>query len=218
MAGTDPRATIATSLEGRSKERVQADLSVDGALGNAAVVGGFSAFRFPEYSLTETALALQALIQASKNGDTGLADTLLIAQASSLNAIYLECVRRAAEYMNQLEPAEVYLRLGLKAQAQCRTTLESLAKIKNPPNATFVRQANIANGPQQVNNGAPQVAGGYARPEETANAPIELLENSHGEWVDTRATGAAGRGDPAMATLGQVQRAEDDGREAGGKA
>jgi len=42
----------------------------------------------------------------------------------------------------------------LKAQSQCRATLEALAAIKNPP-IVYARQANIAAGPQQVNNGVP---------------------------------------------------------------
>ena len=45
------------------------------------------------------------------------------------------------------------MRLALKAQGQCRATLETLATIKNPP-VVFARQANIAQGPQQVNNTA----------------------------------------------------------------
>jgi hypothetical protein len=53
------------------------------------------------------------------------------------------------EYVNA---AETYMRLALKAQSQCRTTLETLAGIKNPASVTFVRQANVAHGPQQVNN------------------------------------------------------------------
>jgi hypothetical protein len=35
-----------------------------------------------------------------------------------------------------------YLRLGLKAQSQCRATLETLAAIKNPRPVAFVQQAN----------------------------------------------------------------------------
>jgi hypothetical protein len=49
---------------------------------------------------------------------------------------------------------ERYLRLALKAQNQCRATLETLAAIKNPP-VVFTKQANInhGNGNQQINNG-----------------------------------------------------------------
>jgi hypothetical protein len=43
------------------------------------------------------------------------------------------------------------MQMVLKAQSQCRATLKTLATIKNPP-VVFARQANIAQGPQQVNN------------------------------------------------------------------
>jgi hypothetical protein len=39
---------------------------------------------------------------------------------------------------------------AFKAQAQCRATFETIALSKNPP--VFARQANIAQGPQQINN------------------------------------------------------------------
>ncbi len=42
------------------------------------------------------------------------------------------------------------MRLALKAQAQARSTAEALALLKNPQ--PYIRQANIANGHQQVNN------------------------------------------------------------------
>jgi hypothetical protein len=59
----------------------------------------------------------------------------------------------------------------------------------NPAAVAFVRQANIANGPQQVNN---EVDGLHKR--EIENRQPELLEAEHGERLDigaSRATGAA---------------------------
>jgi hypothetical protein len=48
---------------------------------------------------------------------------------------------------------QAHLNLALKAQSQCRATLETLAHVKNPP-VLFAKQANIAHGPQQINNSA----------------------------------------------------------------
>lgn len=59
--------------------------------------------------------------------------------------------------------------MALKAQAQCRATLEALAEIKNPRPVAFVKQANISGEHQQVNNGvqpaqkAGSVQGGVRR-------------------------------------------------------
>jgi hypothetical protein len=53
------------------------------------------------------------------------------------------------------------MRLALKAQSQCRATLEALANIKNPP-VVIARQANFAAGPQQVNNSVNRAARAHA--------------------------------------------------------
>ena len=42
------------------------------------------------------------------------------------------------------------MRLALNAQSRRRATIKTLAEIKNPKPVTFVQQADIANGPQQV--------------------------------------------------------------------
>lgn len=77
---------------------------------------------------------------------------MLNAQVNALNAIFAELSRRAALNMGEYPAAtERYLRLAFKAQSHCRATVETLAAIKNPP-TVFAKQANIANGPQQVNN------------------------------------------------------------------
>ena len=85
------------------------------------------------------------------------------------------------------------MRLALKAQSQARATAETLALMKNP--MPYIRQANIAHGPQQVNNGTPASAGKNQSP------PNELLEHQHGNTLDIGAQAAAGRADPAMATV-----------------
>lgn len=202
----DPRRNIDVPDDHRTHHQVVAQLSSSGVVGNASILGAMSRFAFEDYSLTENTFALQRLIKVSKAGDTGLADTLLVAQACTLNSIYLECVRRSALNMGECpEAMETYMRLGLKAQSQCRATLESLSKIKNPPNATFVKQANIAHN-QQVNNGQAE----SARTETTRNPPMELLEEGHGERVDASATSTPGRGDPHMETVGEVHGPQDD--------
>jgi hypothetical protein len=93
--------------------------------------------------------------------------------------MFNELARRASlnigEYLNATEN---YLRPGLKAQAQCWVTLETLAEIKNPGPVAFVQQANIANGPQQVNNGAIPAGGVPARAHENS---VEISERTIGD-------------------------------------
>lgn len=196
--------------------QAKADLSMGGVLGNAAIVGQFNSGQFRDYSLPALCESMKRLIRDSRGGGTALADELLISQALSLNTVYVEMIRRAGENAGTAR-MELYMRMGFKAQAQSRLALESLAKIKNPPNVAFVRQANIANGPQQVNNGTvPSGAGDAARAPESHEAPIELLEASNGEWVDARTQGQAGGSNPHLEAVGAVNRATKQRRQGEG--
>ena len=117
----------------------------------------------------------------------------------------------AQDYMKNMEAC---LRMALKAQNQCRMTLETLATIKNPP-VVFARQMNVANGPRQVNNcGAPHHAVNPAqvRPGACAHTTkqnldqLGLLEANDGQRLDTRTPSAAGSADPHLAPMGEVHR------------
>lgn len=107
-------------------------------------------------------------------GDMRRAEAMLYGQATALQAIFTNLARRAnsQEYLKHME---TFMRLALKAQSQCRATLETLATIKAGP-AIFARQANIAHGPQQVNNGVSRPVRADARAGETESAKSELLE------------------------------------------
>ncbi len=208
---------VEVPADGRNREQLIADIAVEGVMSNAGTVVCFSSAQMGEGDITQAVNALRKNINASKAGDLSIADTLLIGQAAALNAIFHELARRAA--MNagsHLEALDTYMRLALKAQSQCRTTLESLAKIKNPPNVAFVKQANIAHGPQQVNNNAVSPAS-PARAEENANPPTELLEQDHAQWLDTGTASKASAGDPIMATVGTVHRGAHGARKGSGK-
>jgi hypothetical protein len=147
-----------------------------------------------------TELQKQAGIASS--GNLTRPEGILLIQAQTLDAIFNDLARRAksSEYLSQFE---AYLRLGLKAQAQCRATLETLAEIKNPPRVAFVHQANIANGPQQVNN-APAATEAASRAGETENPPNKLLEQQSGERLDPRTSEATSRVDSTVAALAEV--------------
>ena len=116
-----------------------------------------------------------------------------------------------------MEAGERYLRLAFKAQSQCRTTIETLAEMKNPRPVAFVRQANISNGPQQVNNGVaesryPTNTRPSARPGENENPQSKLLEAQSNEWMDSRATAETSGANPALEAVGAVNGAENGGR------
>lgn len=161
---------------------------------------------FGDVDLTALADELSRQIKAVTSGDLRRPEAMLIAQAHVLEGIFHELARRAGLNMGEyLQAAETYMRLALKAQSQCRATLETLATIKNPPVA-FVRQANIAHGPQQVNN-APQAEASRAREPEIT--PDKLLEASDGKQLDFGAAKKAVGADPHVEALGKVDRTKN---------
>ena len=144
----------------------------------------------------------------ASNGDLERGEAMLMAQAHTLDAIFNRLVVRAA--MNQgeyLEAADRYYRLALRAQNQCRATLETLATIKNPPNLAIVKQANIGQA-VQVNNGVPA-----SRAPENENAPNKLLEVTDGKRLDVGAASPASRADSELEAVGALDRAKDVKRE-----
>lgn len=149
--------------------------------------------------------------KAVTTGDLSRLEQMLTAQAHSLDALFYSLAHRsrANSAEGYVDAGETYMKLALRAQAQCRATAESIATIKNPPAVAFVRQANIAAGHQQVNNG---VAPREPRAGNSENPPNKLLEAMDGERVDTGATCTASGVDKALETVGAIDRAEDTGR------
>lgn len=144
------------------------------------------------------------------DGNLGRAEATLAVQAHTLDAIFNELARRAALNMGEyLNACELYMRLALKAQSQCRATLETLAAIKNPAPVAFVRQANIAHGPQQVNNATPAQP---SRARESQNQPSKLLEQQSEERLDNPTSATTSRADSQLESVEALNRTEDTGR------
>ncbi|WP_342720382.1 hypothetical protein [Acidovorax sp. FHTAMBA] len=196
---------------GVSQERQLADLGADGIVSNAMTARAFLTPSQPNLSITELVASVQAHGERVNSNDLAAAEQMLVAQAIALNSIFAEMARRSALNMGDyLDATDRYMRLALKAQGQCRATLETLAAIKNPP-VVFARQANIAHGPQQVNNGvAPgrtQGAPAHAY-EQTGIKSNELLEIEDGKRLDAGAQGTAGLANPKLAAVGTVNRSK----------
>ena len=121
---------------------------------------------------------LRERMKKVQGGDMQPVEAMLLGQATTLETIFTSLARRASS-QEYLKPFQAYLGMALKAQAQCRATLEALAEIKNPRQVAFVKQANISGGHQQVNNGMhpTQVGGGVeslpAPGQETAWSPTQ---------------------------------------------
>ena len=163
--------------------------------------------KFGELGLTELVEALSEQTDMAVGDNSDRAVAMLTAQAHTLDAIFNNLAQRAALNLGEyLETVETYLKLAMRAQSQCRSTWEAVSTIKNPPVAGYVKQANIAHGPQQVNNSpTPETS----RTGENENAQNKLLEKTDGKRLDTGTTGTAGRADQDMEAVGAVDRAKD---------
>lgn len=204
------RTSKAPELEQVQKEVAAGRNRAIAAL-SPSVRNSFTAALFAQGALGNVQLfdALDVMterVSKANSGDLVALEATLTAQSVALDSIFNEMARRAALNVGEhLGATETYLRLAFKAQAQCRSTLQTLAEIKNPRPVAFVRaqQANISQGHQQVNNG---VATAHARGE-SPNHANELLEVENGKRMDAGAPGQACGADPTMATVEAVDRA-----------
>ena len=144
---------------------------------------------------------LNQQVNAVKDNKLGRPEEMLVAQAHTLDAIFNNMTQRAVLNADEyIDACDTYLKLGLRAQSQCRATLETLSEIKNPKSVAYVRQANIAGGHQQVNNGVS--TSNEPRAEESQNRPNELLEAQDGERMDIGETATSGRENSSVETMG----------------
>jgi hypothetical protein len=209
MAQSDPNAAS-----------VPSDSSVVEAETCAATVlrpGVQGAFTIKDYTkefgeVDPAALANQLVGQMEEvnKGDLKHAEAILAVQAQTLDAIFNGLARRAAVNAGKsMAACETYLRLALKAQSQCRATLETLAMIKNPRPLAFVKQANIAAGPQQINNVMPVAGISRARKSKSQKSPNKLLEAHHDKWLDGRTASSPSNADSQLAAVGEIDRTEN---------
>jgi len=167
---------------------------------NAAAMQAWGTFA-GDADLGELIKVLREEVKTVLNGNMRPAEAMLYGQAMTLQTIFTNLARRASTN-DGLKQFQVNMTLALKAQAQCRSTIEALALVKNP--MPYIRQANIANGPQQVNNGVnpEQYAQTHPHAGNFQTAPNKLLEADHGQRLDIGAAQATSRVNQAVDTVG----------------
>lgn len=200
----DPNALVAEAKPNEEQAVSLARTTLRPSVKGAVTIKEYSK-KYGDLDLMGLVGELSDQAKEANGGNLKRAEGMLVIQAHTLDAIFNNLAQRAinSEYMDNLDR---YLRLALKAQSQCRATLETLAAIKNPAPVAFVKQANIANGPQQVNNGA---AANASRAGISENQPNKVLEHQHGEGLDFGTTSATGGTNSPVETVGAVNRPQD---------
>ena len=123
------------------------------ALGNSTELPG----------TTDYAQYVEATGEKVERGDLAIASRILAAQAITLDSMFTEFARRAARNMGQyVDAIERFGRLAMKAQSNCRSTLEALAKLHQPREQT-VRHVHFNEGGQLRRRPIPSPHGGYRK-------------------------------------------------------
>ena len=208
----EPNAIPVTHRSGESVGQALANAAVHPAVNASIVMRAYQGNLLTmDTSIEGLVNSLTATMDDSKDGDLSTLEAMLIGQATALQTIFTSMAVKAQVQTSQRN-MEALLGLALKAQAQSRATITALVDLKHPKQAMFVKQANIANGPQQVNNGVPadpeRSALACARAGEKQNLQNKELELNDGQWLDTGATGTTVRTDPHLETVGTGDRAD----------
>lgn len=148
----------------------------------------------------------------------GRIETMLVSQMVALDVMFNNLAMRAykAEYMDRME---TYTKLALRCQAQARCAAEAIAMMKNPQ--PYIRQTNIAQGHQQVNNTYASASSHTSTVDESSAAgkseimQSKLLEADN-ERMDTRTQSQTVGVDQVMEAVGTQHRRKDIRRKSTG--
>jgi hypothetical protein len=136
------------SVSGRTEEEKRANIGL-APLFKAAVTSKAYAPAIGEQDLAAVLQRLGEVTSRVASGDTKDVESMLAAQALTLDSIFHKLALQAERNIGQYPKAtDLYLRLALKAQNQCRATTETLANLKSP--RQYISQTNVA-GAMQIN-------------------------------------------------------------------
>ena len=191
---TKPQVLEIKRGKDQSKEEALAEFKSKSEYLSTAVIESFGVGIGDDFNFPSTIKTLEKTIQQIKSGDLSKIEEMYISQAMALEVMFTSLARRA-KAQEKLLQYETHMRFALKAQNQCRATLQSLVQLKQPSQTTFVKQANIAQGHQQVNN----------LPEKNITPQNELLKDSYAQ-LDTGTTTTPTGIDTTLEALGKINR------------
>lgn len=190
-----PRNLVITPKPHQSRDEAIADKLLQPSALSSAVIESFKGNLQGES--VDFVLALGLLeheVNKLQSGDLSRIEEMLLSQAVALELMFASLARRAKSQEKLLQ-YETHMRFALKAQSQSRATLQVLIALKQPNQTTFVKQANISQGHQQVNNLI----------EKKEIQQNELLRTGHAK-LDTRGKRKAKRVNSMLEALDEVNR------------
>lgn len=142
------QSTDETDAQAMARKLLQPILK--NALAASAFTGKILGGELTEPGIADYTRHVQTVAKNAAKGDLAMASQMLAAQAVALDSMFAELARRCAMNMGEyINASERYGRLALKAQSNCRATLEALAKLHQPREQT-VRHVHVNEGGQAV--------------------------------------------------------------------
>lgn len=152
----------------------KAELFSSSLVNNSLVISQLQDSTGKTFTLEDCVVELAKQNQAIKDGNTDQSEEILFYQAKTLDTLFCSLVKRSTLNMGEyFDAADKYMRLALRAQSQCRATLETLAEIKKP------RQPLIQNNIQANSTQYQQVQNGSEPPAMHAPARGENLKSGN---------------------------------------
>jgi hypothetical protein len=199
---TDKKQVLTLKLEkDQTKEEAIAEFNSKSEFLSTAVKESFDIGLGDDFDFQANMKVLERATKQIKSGDLSKIEEMYISQATALEVMFAGLARRA-KAQDKLLQYETHMRLALKAQNQCRATLQALVQLKQPASTQFIQQANIAQGHQQVNN----LAGKNITPQN------ELLEDSYAQ-LDSGTTPKTEGIDTTLEALETIDRRKDNRRQ-----
>jgi hypothetical protein len=194
------------TLDRRAHRNAEAELAPTGSATRTAYLAIVANIGKQELSVEAVTAVLQRQVAAIMDDKSLMSGKIMLAaQASTLDQLYNLLAQRAisAAVSSKTDQAGVFLKLGLRAQSQCRATWETLHILGSPPVA---RQTNIALN-QQVNNGqvAPASAG---RDQNSQGKVLEQTAHEPDAWLERSASGAAASSNSTVEAVATFNRTE----------
>jgi len=195
---TDKKQVLTLRLEkDQTKEEAIAEFNSKSEFLSAAVKESFDIGLGDDFDFQANMKVLERATKQIKSGDLSKIEEMYISQAMALEVMFASLARRA-KVQDKLLQYETHMRLALKAQNQSRATLQALVQLKQPANTQFIKQANIAQGHQQVNNLA----------EKNITPQNELLKDEYAK-LDSRAATKTKRANTELEALDKINRGKN---------
>jgi hypothetical protein len=196
---TNKKQVLTLRLEkDQTKEEAIAEFNSKSEFLSTAVKESFDIGLGDDFDFQANMKVLERATKQIKSGDLSKIEEMYISQAMALEVMFASLARRA-KVQDKLLQYETHMRLALKAQNQSRATLQALVQLKQPANTQFIKQANIAQGHQQVNNLA----------EKNITPQNELLKDEYAK-LDSRAATKTKRANTELEALDKINRGKNN--------